>query len=290
MRTTRDDDRATPVPVAGAEIERFQRLLEGLSLNGSEARTVLALMRLGSATMSQLAQATGISRPNLYPVLDSLQARGVAERLAGRYAVWQSSGPAEVLAALEAAEEARAAASRESFQRRLEEAKAGLAELPTTPEQTKAVISLDDDARMAVFYEEALATVEGEILVLNRGPYAGDVEPFDEVLDSLARGVRARAMYQAHELNDPALRHCADVYAAAGVEQRVIETLPVAMAVLGERLVLLALPKDDDVEAIDSHTATVRNRGMVQLVSAAFDHLWDQGQPYVGSKNLSADP
>ncbi len=58
------------------------------------------------------------------------------------------------------------------------------------------------------------------------------------------------------------------------------------MVVLGEQLVLLALPNDDPT-ALDFHTATVRNRGMVRLVSAAFDHLWGQGRPYKSSEALS---
>ena len=78
----------------------------------------------------------------------------------------------------------------------------------------------------------------------------------------------------------------APVYAAAGVDQRVVDDLPVSMAVLGEHLVLLSLPNDDPT-APDSHTATVRNRGMVRLVSAAFDHLWGQGRPYEVSDALT---
>jgi len=280
-------------PADPVKAERLQMLLEALSLTGSEARTLLALLRFGSATMSQLSQATGIGRSNLYPVLESLQARSVAQRLSGRYAVWHSPGPAEVLAILEVAEaaeaaraaaareafqraeEARAATARELFQQRLAEARTELTQLSGTSNETAEVIVIGDDARLAVLYQEAMATVEGEILVFNRGPYPGEVEPSPQVMESVARGVRARALYQSAELDDAALRHCADVYARAGVEQRVVDALPVSMAVLGDQLVLLCLPRDEDPFGLDTHSAMVCNRGMVQLVVTAFERLWN---------------
>jgi len=67
----------------------------------------------------------------------------------------------------------------------------------------------------------------------------------------------------------------------------VIETLPM---LLGERLVLLALPKDDDAEVIDSHTATVRKPGHGPTGSADFDHLWDKRRPLPASRQFFRRP
>jgi len=271
--------------------------LEALSFTGYEARILVALLRLGSATIRQLSEATGIGRTNLYPVLDSLQTRRLAQRLPGRYSLWACPAPAEVLAVLEEEEEARAAAAqeafrhaeeartavaRESFRRRLEEAKADLDQLPLGAEQTAAVITVNDDARVGAAYLEAVASVEGEILVFNKGPYPGDMtEPAPEVLDCLARGVRARAMWQSFELDDPGIRSVVEGFAEAGVDQRLVDALPVGMAVLGDKLVLLRLPPDEDTQAsVDFHTASVRNRAMSHFASAAFDHFWSQGIPY----------
>lgn len=259
--------------------------MEHLSLTGSEARTIVALLRLGTATLSQLSQTTGISRSNLYPVLDSLHERGLARRHPGRYAVWSSAPPAEVLAVLEADEAARLAAAGDALQRRLQEARDVLAELPAPAQRAASAITVVDVARSIVIYGEAIGTVESEVLVLNRGPYAGDVEPSEDVLEALERGVRARAIYQSFELEDPKLRHCADVYGSAGVDQRVVDTLPVSMAVLGDELVLLTPPTDDGAA---EQTAVVRGTAMVELMRAAFEHLWQQGRPYVPRESSPA--
>jgi len=205
------------------DLDRLQQVFEGFSLTGSEARTLVALLRLGSAPLNQLCHTTGISRSNLYPVLDSLQARGLGHRLPGRYAVWTTSGAEAVLAVLEAADAARAEEARKAAQRRLEEARTRLAELPTPVEETPSVISLTDGGRLAVAYLEAMNWVDNEILVFNRGPYPGDIEPDEAVLGALARGVKARALWQSAELEDPdGVRRVADDYARAGVDQRVV--------------------------------------------------------------------
>lgn len=235
------------------------------------------LLRLGTATLNQLSQGSGISRSNLYPVLESLQARGIAERLSGRYAVWVTPGPAEVLAVLEQAEEARAAATRASFQGRLEEAKSVLARLPVAAERATSLVTVVEGARAAVIYTEAMATVDSRILVLNKGPYLGEIKPSEDVLGALARGVPARALYQSHEIQD--LRLCADAYGRAGVDQRVVDRLPATMAVLGDDLVLVMLPPADGSPAGEVKAAVMHSRVLVELAAAAFEHLWSEGRP-----------
>ncbi|HSH62421.1 MAG TPA: helix-turn-helix domain-containing protein [Acidimicrobiales bacterium] len=261
----------------GADRELLRQLLEGLSLSGSEARTMEVLLRLGTATLNQLAQGSGISRSNLYPVLDSLAARGIAQRLSGRYALWSTPGRAVVLATLEQAEEARAAATRASFQRRLEEAKSVLARLPVTAERATSLITVVDGGRAALIYTEAMATVDSRILVFNKGPYVGDLKPSKDVLGALARGVPARALYQSDEIED--LRHCAEAYERAGVDQRVVDRLPVSMAVLGDDLVVVTLPPDDGSSDDVVTAAVMHSRALVELATAAFEYLWSKGRP-----------
>lgn len=55
--------------------------LQGLGFAESEARAYLALLEGGTLTGYQLARAAGIPRPNIYPVLDRLQARGIVNRV-----------------------------------------------------------------------------------------------------------------------------------------------------------------------------------------------------------------
>lgn len=59
------------------------RLLEAFGLTQYEARAYLALLELGEVRASTVGRKSGISRGKVYQVLDSLQAKGLAEILPG---------------------------------------------------------------------------------------------------------------------------------------------------------------------------------------------------------------
>lgn len=258
----------------------LQRLLEAeTSLTGSEAKVLVALLELRTATLKQLSEASGIRESNVHSVVDSLATKGFCRRRAGRYSIWESPDPLEVLARLRAGEEARLEAARVNLERTFGQAEKILAGLGNAIDGLP--ISLDDDANSGALYLEAMGSVQGEILVLNRGPYPGHVGADPGVLDALARGVRARALYLAAEVEDPQgeIRRSAEIYAAAGVENRMLDDVPVSMALIGHQTAFLSLPAPDGSPAPPSNAATVRHEGMVRLLAAAFEHLWNQARP-----------
>jgi len=261
----------------------LRRLLEEeTSLTGNEAKAMVALLRFRTASLRQLSEATGIRRSNMHSVVDSLSGKGLCRRIGGRFSVWECSDPVEVLARLRALEKARLEEAGQRLERTFENAAALLADFSSSADESAAPITVVDDARAAAMYAEAMASVDAEILVLNRGPYAGDLELEPDVLEALARGVKARALYLSAELDGPdgQLRRCADAYAEAGVEMRVVDSLPAAMAVIGDEVVLLSFPAPDGLPSAPGHSAAIRHKGMVGLGTAAFEHLWAQGRPY----------
>jgi len=242
-----------------------------------EARAMVGLLRLGTAGSAELSNLSGVGRSNLYPVLESLEVKGLCRRAPGRYRLWVASAPDEVIAILRRAQEERINSERTD----LAEAERLVEKLPAT-KRAESPISLVDDARSGVMYLGALATVASEILVLNRGPYPGDLTPAPPVLEALERGVAARAIYVSAELDAPdgQLRRGADAYAAAGVMLRVVEALPLSMAVIGDDTVLLSLPSVDESSVALSHAVTIRHAGMVELGAAAFEYMWERARPY----------
>jgi len=53
--------------------------LVGLGLSENEARVYIFLRRQGSSDATSIAQAVGVKRPNIYPLLDSLRDKGLVE-------------------------------------------------------------------------------------------------------------------------------------------------------------------------------------------------------------------
>lgn len=75
--------------------------LQALGFSEYEGRAYSALLQRGPLTGYQLAKASGIPRPNIYPVLDRLEQRGVVARIQVKGGAKYSPLPAgEVLARL----------------------------------------------------------------------------------------------------------------------------------------------------------------------------------------------
>ncbi|MEJ7765605.1 MAG: helix-turn-helix domain-containing protein, partial [Acidimicrobiales bacterium] len=85
-------------------LESLWSTFEDFGLAGPAARVLCALLQEGSAGASQLAARAGVARTNVYPVLDSLVAGGVAMRVPGPSRVWTTPGWSAVIERLYEAE------------------------------------------------------------------------------------------------------------------------------------------------------------------------------------------
>ncbi len=69
--------------------------LQALGFSEYEGRAYVALLQAGALTGYQLARASGIPRPNIYPVLDRLHERGAVVRVQVKGGVKYSALPSE---------------------------------------------------------------------------------------------------------------------------------------------------------------------------------------------------
>lgn len=270
-------------PQDTSAIDELSQCFEGFALTGNEARVLAALVYLQMATPTQLAQATGINRPNLYPLLESLREKGLAEQLDGSRSTWVAPAPEEALERLEAAEEQRLDKAREALRQRTARTKQLLTAGPARIRGGRPALSLVEEARCALIYEEAMGWVREEILVFNRGPYPGELEVDPLVLAALARGVRARAIWQEFEMkgqDSEPVRRMAEVYARAGADSRVIPALPVSLAILDRRVALLNVPNEQTPDIAYPTNLVCENTALVDMLLGGFEHIWSQATPY----------
>lgn len=295
-------------------IDALQGDLEDLGLTKSEARVMVALMRAGSANSLQLARACKVSRTNVYRTMDSLARRRLVQRLPGDGpARWASPGREQLIDRLHDDQEERLRELHAEKERRLAELhtehERKLLELTTSHEQrlrdldgrvskTRELLAevVKDHGPSALLqvhlvpsarqlkqcYEQLLASAHGELLVFVRPPYswtAGSVNPF--IVEALARGVDARVLYEATELGNPdaeGFRREIAAYHAAGVHARVVEHLPIKLAVFDRRAALIAL-----MDSADTPYPTfllVEHEGFASFLGEAFDTRWDGAEPY----------
>lgn len=299
---------------AALAMEALQGDLEDLGLTKSEARVMVALLRTGSANSLQLARACKVSRTNVYRTMDGLARRRLVQRLPGDGpARWASPGREQLidrlhddqedrLRAVHTERKERLAALHAEHERKLRELSSAheerLRDLDGRVSKTRELLAevVKDHGPSALLqvhlipsarqlkqsYEQLLAGVRTELLVFVRPPYswsAGSVNPF--IVDALSRGVEARVLYEATELDDPdaeGFRREIATYHEAGVHARVVQHLPIKLAVFDRKVALVAL-----MDSADTPYPTfllVEHEGFASFLGEAFDNRWDAAEPY----------
>lgn len=270
--------------------ETLRRTLEDLGLSPSEARVLLALLRTGSSNSSQLARLAGVPRTSTYPVLEALSAKGLVHRVPSEGpTVWATPGPDEVLERLETAWETAQAEQLREYRDRVTDARLLLAEaIPENPSVALPHVHFVPGApQVRRAFERLLGEARRELLMFNVPPYTWDPEIVNlRVMQMLERGVETRVLYQGDQWEDPAaerFRASHQAYHRAGVEPRLVDALPVKLAVADRRIGLVGMRGQvDDVDGVtDAGFPTnvlIEDPGMAELLALGFEMLWSTGR------------
>ena len=264
-------------------LDRLAREVERLGLNEYEARVLIALLGLGSANTIDLASESGVPRTSIYQVLTALAARRLAERLPlDGPAIWTTPGGEEVLQRLDTALEAAQHEQLRQHRQVADEVSRVLAERLPEPASVSLpfVKFLRGAAHLKRTWEHLLQHAEHELLMFTRSPYAWKVgSPNSVVLDTLARGVRTRVLYESADWTGPsatALRRELDAYHRAGVEARLVASLPIKLSIIDRRVSLIGVPELDD--AFPS-TIQIDSDRVSHVLVEAFERYWESGRP-----------
>jgi sugar-specific transcriptional regulator TrmB len=256
----------------------ISKLVE-LGLTGYEASAYVALIRRGDATASEVARIASLPRQRIYDVLDGLVAQGFATVKPGRPARYNAAAPEEALWT--------------ALERRRQEVdalQAGVADAigRLTPayrdgrvadDPLRFVELLREPAAIARRFAELEDSAEREILVFNRPPYA--VEPAENVegLALLERHVEARGIYERSIYDDPSQAAAVRTFIEAGEQARVVDTLPLKLVVIDERVAAFAL-EDPVADAKGLTIMVVEHASLARLFKLAFDAVWYSGDPF----------
>lgn len=264
----------------------LRRGFEDLGLTPYEARVLVALLRVGSATTLQLARVSGVPRTSTYQVLESLHSQGLAVAVPGEGpARWTSLDRDQILERLHSS---LAATLEEQMQLHRSRAvqveemlKKSLPEAPAVDLPFAQVLHGTAQAKRE--YDKLLNEAETELMMFTRPPFAQFFgSPNPAVLSMLARGVRTRVLYQAEELehppSDPWLSEL-HAYHAAGVEGRLADSLPLKLVVVDRRMVLVGMTDSASPDARFPTSVLVTNLGFATVLAEAFERYWELAQP-----------
>lgn len=266
-------------PVDGPVPDALKRELEELyGLSDYEARVLLALMRVGSGTTVDLARLSRVHRSAIYPVLEGLHVKGLAERLPGDGPARWVAAPREVaVARLEAGPRTALEDQLHEYQERSQRVRHlildAFREAPAVARPHAHLLHLSSQVKLA--YDQMLAGARSELVMFTRPPYAtrrGYVNP--RVLTVLERGVRARVVYQAGDDDDPAFV----TYSQHGVEARVVPELGFKLTVVDRSIALVSM--NDPAQAGYPTTILVDHPAYAAAHAVMFEQVWLTGEPY----------
>jgi sugar-specific transcriptional regulator TrmB len=253
--------------------------LVALGLTGYEANAYVALTRRERATGAEVARLAGLPRQRIYDVLDALVARGVATVEPGRPARYAAVPPDAAVAAL-------LDARRTELERLEHDAALAVALLtPSYHDGRRATDPLNyievlrEPGAIAKRFAELEAAAQREILVFTKPPYA--VEPAQNVagLELLRRGVEARSVYERSVYDDPAVVDAVGSFVAAGEQARIVDALPLKLALIDERVALFTL-EDPVAGGTNLTIMIVEHPALARLLKLAFEHVWERGDAF----------
>lgn len=264
-------------------IEALQPVFQELGLYGYQARVLLALLQMGSASGVELAALAGIPRSSVYPVLNELSARRLVAQVPGKAALWVSPGEEEVLDLLYAEQEDRL----RDLGGKVVQAREMLARLarPARDDESIPYMQVIHSAQQSrLVFEQSLAGTRSELLMFSRPPATSMAEePSPAVLSTIERGVAVRALYMASDLlaaRGGPWPEALDLYHSAGTDARVADELPMKLAIFDREAVMLALSDPVVAEVGFPASQLVRHAGFVSLLVRAFEGLWADSMPY----------
>lgn len=258
------------------DFQRFWRRLQQIGLNAYEARSYLVLVGHPRFKALELAARSHVPRQKIYEVLDSLVEKGFAQVVQEKTKLFSAVEPGLAIPNYlarrqqqldqELSEQARMAGGL------VEDLKAAYSEGQGGRGTLDFLRIVSEPGQTATQYRQMLRDVQHEYVEFSRPPYA--VDPLDEQLvrQARARGVSCRILLEAGTLDQDHQARLSE-YAAAGVEVRLTESLPMKLAVFDGTQGMVALL--DPVITKPTWTSVVFDHGgMGEAMVGLFEEHW----------------
>ena len=266
--------------LAEVDFQRYWRRLQQLGLNAYESRSYLVLLGHPKFKALELAARAHVPRQKIYEVLDSLVERGFAQVVQEKTKLFSAVEPSLAIPGY-------LGRKRLSLEQELtDNGRAGnaliddLATLYAEGQGGRGTLDylriVSEPTQTAAEYRRMLGEIKTEYVEFSRPPYA--VDPLDEKLvkQAAGSGVLCRLLLEEGSLDDEHRQRLAD-YAAAGVDVRVADSLPMKLAVFDGQHGMIALL--DPVITRPSWTAVVfHHEGMGEAMKGLFEVHWKRGR------------
>jgi DNA-binding MarR family transcriptional regulator len=247
-------------------------VLQAAGLSAAEESTYLALVRQGSAPLPQLADRLGLTPAGVRRAVAGLQRKGLVHRTPPPQERVVPVPPDLAVEQLIQRRMEELERTREAAHRLADEAQQVL-----TNRRTEELIEIvSGRAAVGRAFDRIQRTARHQMRVLVAPPYAKPTGINRTQLDREAAGVGYRAVYDATALADPDAAAAAATPLRAGEQARLIEALPIKLAIADGEMALLPL-----AFTTSAHDAAllVHPCGLLDALIALFETVWALATP-----------
>ena len=262
-----------------ADYQLSWRKLQQVGLNAYEARSYLVLMGHPRFKALELAARAHVPRQKIYEVLDSLVEKGFAQVIQEKTKLFSAVDPSLAIPSY-LARRTRALQGELTEQARLasgliEDLRTAFLEGQDGRGTLEFLSLVNESTQTAIQYRRMLTTVSQHYVEFSRPPFA--VDPLDEKLvqEAAGRGVCARLLIEAGQIDSEHRERLHD-YRQAGVAIRFLDRLPLKLALFDGKCGLVALL--DPVVTRPSWTSVVfEHEGFSEAMAGLFESYWGRG-------------
>ena len=248
--------------------------LTGLGLTMYEAKAYLALIRRDASTAAEVARVAQLPRQRIYDVLATLVEKGLASARPGSPAKYTAAAPEIAIERLVIEHRHGLLQIERDAEKLVEQLAAAYRAGQRQSDPLEYVEVLHDKVAIAKRFEELQASIEREILVFTKPPYATEPQENEQGL-RLVRNHEARSVYEFSIFDDRAHLEAVRRFIEAGAKARFVQELPLKLVIIDEAIVMFGM-QDPVAGETDLTIVVVQHPALAQLLKIAFDAVWAQ--------------
>jgi len=248
-------------------------MLGGVGVGEGEERIYRTLLRLGVASVAELAAATAADDLPLRATLSTLEEKGLASRAPGPQERFVPAPPDVAVEALAARRSEEVARARLAATELMGQFRAG----PGRDSAADVLEVVTGTAAVRSRFEQLQRTAVDELLVFDKPPYTTQAQDNDGTERAvLHRGVRCRVVYDRSSLAEPSQPRTIEELAAAGEDARVSAEVPMKLVICDRRLALTPLSLQ---QGLTDAALVVHASGLLDALAALFESVWQRAIP-----------
>ena len=267
------------------KIEEIKYQLIQLGLTDYESKGYLSMLSKQTFTASELSKISGIPRTRAYEVLQRLVQKGICVEILGKIKKYTAVPPEIAISRLLEYQKAEFTIKENLAKSVFPILKKQYTENITNQDPLDYIKLYREPNQVSQQYINLIADSQREILVFTKPPFSKSADRLKqqntEEIKAIKRNVTYKALYEI-DINDKntvwKFKQINSV-AKAGGESRIIEELPLKMAIFDERKVIFAM--EDYHPTKNLYTSLViEHRALAKSLKIIFNTLWHKSQDY----------